>query len=40
VLIEDRAFRGEGGVGVRDRESLCAGSGGGHSGLFVESELG
>jgi hypothetical protein len=31
VLVEDRAFRGGGGVSVRNRESLCMGLGGGHT---------
>jgi hypothetical protein len=40
VLVEDRAFRGGRGVGIRDRELLCRGSGGGHTGLFVGSKFG
>jgi hypothetical protein len=38
--VEDRAFGGGGGVGITDRESLCMGSSGGHTGLFVGSEFG
>jgi hypothetical protein len=38
--IENRAFRGGGGVGVKDIGSLCMGLGGGHTGLFVGSEFG
>jgi hypothetical protein len=33
--VEDRAFRGGGGIGVKDIGSLCAGLSGGHIGLFV-----
>jgi hypothetical protein len=38
--VKDRAFRGGGGVGVRDIGSLCTSSSGGHTGLFVGSEFG
>jgi hypothetical protein len=35
VLVKDRAFRGGRGISVRDIGLLCAGSSGGHTGLFV-----
>jgi hypothetical protein len=40
VLVNDRAFRRGRGVSVRDRGSLCMGSSGGHTGLFVGFEFG
>jgi hypothetical protein len=40
ALVEDRALRGGGGVGIRDRGLLCVGLGGEHTGLFVGSEFG
>jgi hypothetical protein len=36
ALVKDRAFRGGGGVSIRDRGSLCVGSGGGHTGLLLD----
>jgi hypothetical protein len=39
VSVKDRAFRGGGGIGVRDIGLLCAGLSGRHTGLFVRSEF-